>query len=79
MRCFLKPDFRSLLGLSGKLVPTAVNKRRGSCLWRSQAAEPRVLSHLWPCTALQTYAVRTPAGHPVHENFRVHAFRQVRA
>lgn len=27
----------------------------------------------------QTYAVRTPAGHPVHENFRVHAFRQVLA
>ncbi|GAB4816629.1 hypothetical protein N2152v2_003675 [Parachlorella kessleri] len=25
----------------------------------------------------QTYAVRTPAGHPIHENFRVHAFRQV--
>lgn len=21
--------------------------------------------------------MRTPAGHPVHENFRVHAFRQV--
>ena len=27
---------------------------------------------------LQSYAVRTPAGHPVHENFRVHAFKQVR-
>lgn len=26
----------------------------------------------------QTYGVRTPAGHPVHENFRVHAFRQVK-
>ena len=26
---------------------------------------------------LQSYAVRTPAGHPVHENFRVHAFKQV--
>ena len=27
---------------------------------------------------LQSYAVRTPAGHPVHENFRVHAFKQAR-
>ncbi|EFN51717.1 hypothetical protein CHLNCDRAFT_139880 [Chlorella variabilis] len=27
----------------------------------------------------QSYAVRTPAGHPVHENFRVHAFKQVLA
>lgn len=36
--------------------------------------------HLDPTTTVdlgQTYAVRLPAAHPVHESFRVQAFRQV--
>ena len=38
-------------------------------------------SHWDEATSLdpgQTYAVRTPAAHPIYENFRVHAFRQVK-
>lgn len=70
-----RPAYLSGMMQRGSIPPTLSS-------WCVSPHAQRYGPHLDSATRVdpnQAYAVRWPTAHPIHENFRVHAFRQVKA